>query len=134
MCRVTRCLRLLVTFCLFYASFCYVPTEHTSQEQTKRDAFNVETSNVRYSARRVDINVPIAAVSVLLCANSNRFRPWFSHSILCIVPWYSDRVRSTESRMSLTVALKISFKEDSSRIFRSLDVVIFHSEKCLARM
>lgn len=68
--------------------------------------------------------LPLAADSVLFCANSSRFRPSFSDSILRIVPWYSDRVRSTESRMSLTVALKISFREDSRKIFRSLDLAM----------
>lgn len=69
---------------------------------------------------RVETHVPPAADSGLFCANSSCFRPSFSDSILWIVPWYSDRVRSTESRMSLTVALNISFREDSRKSFSSL--------------
>lgn len=59
------------------------------------------------------------------CANSIRLRSSFSDSILCILPWYSDKVRSTESSMSLTVALKISFSDDSKNIFRSFDLAMF---------
>lgn len=77
-----------------------------------------------YIIQRAYTSIPLLADSVLFCANSSRFRPSFSDSILCIVLWYSDRVRSTESRMSLTVALKISFREDSRKIFRSLDLAM----------
>lgn len=72
----------------------------------------------------VYVFIPFRAISELLCANSIRFKSSFSDSILCIVPRYSDRVRSTESRISLTVALKISFRDDSSKTFKSLDLAI----------
>lgn len=69
--------------------------------------------------------VPPAA-GVILCANSSLFRSSFSDSSLRIVPWYSERFRSTETRMSLTVALKISFREDSRKIFSSLDLAMLN--------
>lgn len=70
---------------------------------------------------------PPSADSGLFCANSSRFRPSFSDWILCIAPWYSDSVRSTESRISFTVALKIEFREDSRNSFSSLDLSMFFS-------
>lgn len=65
-------------------------------------------------------SVPLTAGSLLLCSSSARLRSSFSDSILWMVTWYSDSVRSTESRMSPTVALKISLREDSRKLFRSL--------------
>lgn len=79
-----------------------------------------------YVTGRVWKALPLAVVSAPLRAKSSRFRSSFSASILCMVPWYADRVRSTDSKMSLTVALNISFREHSRMIFRLFDLAILH--------
>lgn len=101
--------------------------EHPSQSNTKTARIFAASLSIRtppsmhhhyYVTVQVQTTIPLAAVSVPFSDNSCRLRSSFSSSILCIVPWYSDSVRSTESRMSLTVALNISFREDSRRNFR----------------
>lgn len=82
-------------------------------------------SEARLWCRQEENIPPQSAGSGLFCANSSLFRPSFSDWILCIAPWYSDRVRSTESRISFTVALKIEFREDSRNSFSSLDLSMF---------
>lgn len=92
--------------------------------QQRTAATNDSCTGDYYFEANCIVYVPFTIESVLSCSCSLRLRSSFSLSILCILPLYSDNVWSTDSNMSLTVALKISFRDDSKNTFKSFDFAI----------